>query len=363
MKIGILTFHRAFNYGALLQCFALSKYLRMKGCNVEIIDYFPTYFRKSYSLSPPNIFRGKIGIEQLAKLFEYFFTIRIKTRRYSSFKRFYKYLLLSKQQFNEKTLDLSAYDIVIWGSDQVWNPKLTHNDKNFIGDIKKYHNQRFVAYAVSTMLYHDHEEAEFYKTVLRNYDMISVREKSLNDYLNCLSNKSSQLVLDPVFLLNEQQWKSIAHKPNVKKRYLLLYTVPTHPRLKEITQKIAEEKCLEVIELAANVKMRSDFRCDYTASPLDFLGYFLHADYIVTTSFHGTAFSVIFRKQFVTVLLGSVVDERALNLLSSFGLDNRTISVNDSFESFKPDFDYQEIEEKIESLRNISRTFLLSIIK
>ena len=67
MKIGILTFHRAFNYGALLQCFALSKYLRMKGCNVEIIDYFPTYFRKSYSLSPPNIFSGKIGIEQLAK--------------------------------------------------------------------------------------------------------------------------------------------------------------------------------------------------------------------------------------------------------------------------------------------------------
>lgn len=358
MKIGIITFHRAFNYGALLQCYALSKYLINQGYDVEVVDYFPSYFRKSYSLGIPSL-KSKNGFKnKVATLLEYILTIRTKSKRYASFKQFYDYIPLSDTQYDEKSLNLGKYNIVIWGSDQVWNPKITHNDKNFIASVHKHEGQEFVSYAASTMLYGGSDEIDYYSSILNNYDKVSVREKLLNDYLNGIKGSTSSLVLDPVFLLKKEQWASIAQAPKRKKGYLLLYTVPTHPKIKEITNKIAKDKGLDVIELAANVKMKSDFDCDYQASPQEFLGYFLNADFVVTTSFHGTAFSVIMRKQFVTIQLGGSVDDRAKSLLSSFGLEGRAVKIDDTHSSIIADIIYDDINSNIESLCEHSQYFI-----
>lgn len=363
MKIGIITFHRAYNYGALLQCYALSKYLSNQGYEVEVVDYYPSYFRKSYSLRVPEL-ENKKGIRnKVATLVEYVLTLGTKSKRYAAFKQFYDYIPLSAKQYDESTLDLSSYDIVIWGSDQVWNPRLTQNDKNFVASIRKRKEQKFMSYAASTILYDGANEKDFYMNVLGNYDIVSVREKSLNDYLNNLVKSSSTHVLDPVFLLNKDQWKEIAKTPVNKRGYVLLYTVPTHPRISEITYKIAKEKGLDVIELAANVKMKSNFNCDFQASPQEFLGYFLNADFIVTTSFHGTAFSIILRKQFVTLLLDSVVDERATSLLSTFGLECRAVGINDELPSVIENIDYGDFDGHIESQCNRSKSYLELVIE
>ena len=128
--------------------------------------------------------------------------------------------------------------------------------------------------------------------------------------------------------------------------------------LRDISCQIARERGLYVIELSANVKMKSDFDYDYQASPQEFLGYFLNADFVVTTSFHGTAFSIIMRKQFVTILLGGSVDDRAKSLLYSFGLEGRTVKIDDTYSSIMEDINYNDYDGSIESLCEQSVLFL-----
>lgn len=329
MKIGILTFHRADNYGAVLQCYALFNAIKSLGYNdVHIIDYWPSYFKEQYSLFSYKKFlslslRGKAGMIKELVLFYI-----PKLLRRKKFSLFVNNLYLSPKM-DESCISFEGYDIVFVGSDQVWNKSLTQGlDDAFSGIIRNDH-MLLASYAASTD-FNDNisNENEYYKGILKRFDFVSVREKVLANYFNSLVPGKAQWVLDPTLLLSSKQWKNIAVPPK-DDNYLLIYTVPTDPAVMKLANIIAKARGLKIVELVSKVRYVYNKNCRQNVSPQEFLGYFHKARYVVTTSFHGTAFSIIMKKQFSTLMLGRSVDNRAKDLLSNIGLEDRLIDIND----------------------------------
>jgi len=361
MKVGIITFHRAYNYGAVLQCYSLSKYLNLQGYDCEVVDYFPQYFVDGYSLFPSKYLSDKTLKQKLYSIFEIFVTLPVKIRRYNKFKKFLSNIPLSSQQYNERNIDFQKYDIVIYGSDQIWNRKLTNGfDAVFTGSIKKNKSTKYITYAASTTLFDKNEEYNYYANIIKNFDYITVREESFNIYLNSIEQGISKCVLDPVFLLNKDQWKNIIKLPS-KQKYILFYSVPTHPLLYDRVQEISQLLHLPVICLTAIVRLKSKYNCDNTASPEEFLGYFYNAEFVLTTSFHGTAFSVIFRKQFYTFRLGSDTDNRSFDLLNRFNMVDRFIDISEKVHDIKR-VDFHNYEDLISKNISVSKDLLQSMI-
>ena len=329
MKIGILTFHRADNYGAVLQCWALCSAIKSLGnYNVHVIDYLPSYFREEYSVFPNKSFlngsiRCKLGILKNFLLFGL-----IKSFRHKGFDTFIHKFNLT-DQMNENNVSFDGFDIVFIGSDQVWNRKLTNGeDAAFSGAVRN-NGMILASYAASTEYHKDIQyENEYYLRLLKNFDFVSAREKQINDYFNTLLQGKSDWVLDPTLLIKKSQWQHIAKLPK-KTNYLLVYTVPQHPSVMALAKKIAKERNLGIVELVANVRNIYKKGCRQLVTPEEFVGYFYSASYIVTTSFHGTSFSLIMQKQFSTLMLGRAVDVRAKDLLLNLGLEDRLVDVND----------------------------------
>ena len=362
MKIGIITFHRAHNYGAVLQCFALSTTLKDLGHSVEVIDYYPSYFKKQYALFSLNHFSQLSMKSKCAYLCKCLITSVSKTKRRKKFNLFINQLPLTDSQYNEKNYVFKKYDAIIFGSDQIWNPLLTSKEDNiFCGNFSK-NNSLFISYAASTspgIL--NTSYSNYFKDIANRFDSISVREQSLVEYFHSIGAKSATLVLDPVLLLPQEKWKNIAI-PSTKKNYLLIYTVPQNPKVRELAEMIAKQKKLEIIEIRPTVNLKPTKKSLDTVSPNEFLGYFSGASFVVTTSFHGTAFSIIFQKQFVTLQLGTAQDDRAQNLLNQLGLKDRLV---DHTHLINPesDIDYKKIQKKLDALIKHSKSFITKSLK
>ena len=361
MKIGILTFHRAHNYGAMLQCYALSTYLQDIGYDVQIIDYYPNYFRNEYRDHTLSSFIRLPLRSKLSYLYEYIFDGTMKRTRRKSFNNFLSYLPLSKSM-DENNISYTGYDIIIIGSDQVWNKKLTCGEDNaFMGNLK-HENNILVSYAASTEISEDiFSQNEYYRSIIDNFDFISTRENAFCEYLKLLGNKEIINVLDPVFLLSESQWSRIAIKPKEDK-YLLIYTVPTDKRIYQYAEMVANSKKLKIIEIAPRISKPLKHNCYYTISPLEFVGFFKYADYVVTTSFHGTAFSILFRKQFNTILLNRPVDMRSMDILSKFKLKQREVNV-ENLVLPKAEINYENFENAINHDISASKAFITNFLQ
>lgn len=355
MKIGIITFHRAHNYGAVLQCYALSITLKNLGHDVEVIDYLPTQFKLEYSIYPFRHLSLYRKITQLLKLLP---VLDIKIKRSQGFDSFINKLPLSKQSFDETNIKFEEYDAIVFGSDQIWNPTLTNKKDNvYCGNFPKL-GKRFVSYAASTnpkLLQKEYQA--YFEGIIDRFDNISTRETSLTDYLNELSSGVSQVVLDPVLLLTKDQWRRIAIKPK-ETNYLLVYTVPQHPQIIHVANQLASEKNLQVIEIRPNVQNIRKKNYLQTVSPTEFLGYIMYADYVLTTSFHGTALSVVFERQFLTLSIDKQVDDRAANLLENLCLSERLVKYDDYH---RGDIDYHT--SALTQLRQTSIDYLISSLR
>lgn len=361
MKIGILTFHRADNYGAVLQCYALFKTIKSLGFqDVKVIDYCPSYFTDEYSLFSLKRFikssvRGKMG---MLKEFILFFIPKLLRRRY--FSSFVSRLSLT-DKMDQSNISFADFDIVFVGSDQVWNRKLTcGEDKALSGQIR-HDNMVLASYAASTE-YHKNiiEENEYYLSLIKRFDFISLRENVLVEYFNSLSSKKAQWVLDPTLLFNKEQWSVVCKQPK-EDNYLLVYTVPVDTAVMKLAKMIADERGLKIIELVSRVRYVYKKSCRQLVSPNEFLGYFQKASYVVTTSFHGTAFSLVMKKQFCTLMLGRAVDVRAKDLLSNLGLNSRCVSSSQLVVPCQ-DIDYSIVEDKLNLQRNNSLQYIKSVI-
>ena len=302
MRIGILTFHRADNYGAVLQAFALQEYLRLNGHKVEIIDYRAEAISNVYKLLPKKNFSKNILKSFISLPFRF-----IRAKLFENFRL--KMLFISENSFSEKKTEFLDYDAIFFGSDQIWNPKITKGfDKVFWGDLKVKGKPLKIAYAASAgddlnVL----KSNESLKTLLDNFDMISLRESYLTDFLSGIADKTPETVLDPTFLLSEKRWEEIACAKN-KKKYLLLYQMNFNRKARILAEKIAKKRNLKIVEIWNGFNLARSLKSKLFVSPQKFIDLFKNADFVVTTSFHGTAFSIIYRKNFYYIWNGCFIN-------------------------------------------------------
>ena len=252
------------------------------------------------------------------------------------------------------------YDVIVIGSDQVWNPKITNgfDDVYFAQFPFAKAMKRYVAYAASMEAKKlEDEEISFYKSRLSNFDAISVREKELLSLLQVHVDQPIKQVLDPTLMVSSDLWDKLSSKKKIKGKYVVVYQVRNNKNTLRIANYIANQLNAKVVVLVAWLQI--NYQNTYqTASPEDFVNIIRNAACVVTTSFHGTAFSIIFNRPFYTVRLNDGADSRSSSLLESLGLENRMINIDDS-----PVFttiDYTAVNPRLNSLRQQSQEFLLS---
>lgn len=356
MKIGILTFHCAHNYGAVLQCFALQEFLKGLGHDVEVIDYRPSFLIDPYKIKLIS-FSGNIK-SILKNIVVQILTFTRKTRRFKAFARFIDGRLNLSSRCDETSV-ISDMDAYIFGSDQIWNSKITKGGDNIYWGILPFDKKgkKFITYAASMGIETASEnEKKRIEENLKNFDAISVRESSLRAFLAPLTDKEINWVLDPTLLASRLVWDKL--DDNVKDRgYVLVYQVRENTNTMEFAKHIAHQLNANVISVEAWVRSKIERGKKSCASPEDFVSYVKHASCVVTTSFHGTAFSVIFNRPFYCLELGDSEDGRSKSLLHSLHLEERMVDkyARPSFSNI----DYTEANEILKEQRKSSKQFLI----
>ena len=357
MKIGILTFHCALNYGALMQTYGLQEYLKRVGHEVFVVDYRPEYLLRPYKIFNWRWEPALSVVQNVLFLIRAFLVFPIRMKRKKGFSRFTKkYIHLYPMDFIDSTSDFDAF---IFGSDQIWNPQITKGfDRIYFGQFPVAKRKRLVTYAASAgNVEHAKSNEKEFLSLLSSYTAISVREKSLADFINKQMEKPQvTVVVDPVLLAGRTVFEIIASKKRTGKSYLLVFQLSYDMTFttRRIAESIAKSKGLEIVELVSSTESLKNRQLVETASPERFVSFFRDASYVVTSSFHGTVFSVLFEKDFTVV--DSFASERIANLLSALDLKERLAKNEKDVISDK--MDYKQVNERLEKMRSISQTFL-----
>ncbi|MEM1144907.1 MAG: polysaccharide pyruvyl transferase family protein [Pseudomonadota bacterium] len=343
MKIGIVTFHRAHNYGAVLQAYAMKRLLSPYG-TAELIDYSPPYLQRGYALINWPFLTPRQSGEQLTTDVRAFVStmmlLPFRLPRHMQFKRFINKRLLDRQAGSRVILARDFpehYDVYVFGSDQIWRamehetqpyPDIAYLGSGQIGKKK-------VAIAAS-MGKIDTEVlgSQHVCSLLEDFDAIGVREKSLQIALQSVCKLPAEHVLDPTLLLPAGEWVKFSkiRRSAPSKPYLLLYNLHSSGAARGIAKSICDVLGLRLIETNGYETLRGVISPSIrqSASPERFVRLVYGANFVVSTSFHGVVFALIFRKSFVACGMGEH-SSRVADLLSNLGLENRLIDDDSSF--------------------------------
>ena len=336
MKIGILTFHRAHNYGAVLQCYALQQYLIQEGHDVYVIDYNNKQLWEGYNWRDRERERVilKSGIKLPIRLYRYLDCRKRQIVRYYKFKYFQEHVIRLAEL---KTITESPYDLILIGSDQVWNPSITHGfDSYYWGLFERPSTTKVATYAASLRAFWEEDQYEYIYNALKKLDGISAREASVGRYVNGLFPDLNVLcVPDPVMLLSPMRWKKLAKTPTINVPYVFFYQAETSETVYQVALEIALHHGLPLFVLSADQWAVNSKEC-HSASPQEFLGWILNAKLVVTSSFHALVFCILFQKDFYAVNMNRGQDERLKNVISMFGLDDRLIDNSTQCKTLKP---------------------------
>lgn len=363
--VGIITFHCADNYGAMLQAYGLKKYLCDSGINTDIVRYEPPFMTGRHWWIPyipiGNIQKqlrlARSGWKSHRRMGKDFFRLRNHMKAFRK-----QYLIDGKQKkkFFRRQLRGLSYRYYIVGSDQIWNPGITCGLRAvYFGAFENEKKERVIAYAASLGSAALPEEyRQQFSELLKGIHAISAREEAALSYIRQCCGKNVTAVLDPVFLLGKECWEAIEKLPD-RQGYILVHMTEREPKIIDYAKKLSQDRNLPVIELRTNTGGVSEetFEIEYTAGPAEFLGYIHKADYIITNSFHMTAFSIIYEKKFL-VFLHSSLGARIRNILTLHGMERRLYE-----EDTIPDIDgavnWNEVKQKTVKNRKQSEKFLL----
>ncbi|NDY71992.1 hypothetical protein DO021_10750 [Desulfobacter hydrogenophilus] len=370
MKLGLLSFHNAANYGAALQIFALQKVLLDRGFDCEYINYQNNHRRVSYSMTYHLLSSLKKGDIKSAIRFALGSPFMIL--RKARFRSFYRKNLKQTSRIYtspEEARELNhKYTKFIIGSDQVWNWSNNGRDEAFLlsfveDDAKKIsYSSSFGVAEISD------EQKSIYRNYLSKIKHLSVREKYGIKLVKNLTDREAILVLDPVFLLSKQQWERVADSKKKKETYIFSYT--NQPSQLESFFSVTGYNVQNSFsyKLSRNITIKdflhSKVRVKYTMSLSEFLSVIRDAYLIVSASFHCVALSIIMNKPFVAILAGNKgKDERLLTILSLLGLEERIFTDKMTEEQVNEPIDYDSVNKKIEALKASSMKFLLNAIQ
>lgn len=370
MKIALLTFHNAANYGAALQAFALQKALDDKGYENLYINYQNEHRVNSYSVSYFIVSSLKKG--NFKSAMRYFVGSPFLLMRKSRFKTFYKKRLRSTKEiyhsFDEAKKINGNYSKFLVGSDQVWNWSNNGGDHSYLLSFVT-DNSKKISYSSSFGIAEIPEELkEVYQRYLAQFSHLSVREQHGVSLVKDLIGQTPKLVLDPVFLLTKEQWLQNADSKRFDEEFVFSYTNKPNQLEKFLLTTKLDLRNKYLYKLSRNIKI-NDFiakgvRVKYSMSPSKFLSVVRDAQLIVSASFHCVSMAIILNKPFVAILTGNKgKDARLINILSLLDLKNRIYTENMTEEEVNKPIDYKVVNVKINELKLASYEYLLNALK
>lgn len=365
-KVGILTVHHAYNFGAMLQSYATYRMIKDMGFHAEIIDYDnDTFANERYIFLPFNSV-GNI-VRNLRSIFQYG---QLK-QRVEKYEKFYRLIKVSNRKYSNNNIgEVEGYDIVLTGSDQTFCLYLTDNPDDIRPFfLKEIHGVRKVSYASSMgeKFYKlTNEDNTWIGECLNEYSYLSVREEKSVDYISKLIGVQPELVLDPTLLLEENQWTQVMADTKYNNcEYIAFYTVLSEPWVIKYVNALSKKTGLKVVALHPRTRYEINSKFDYVGAlgPSEFLSMIKNATYVVTTSFHATAFSIIFKKQFVSLKIGE--GNRLRSLLNMLNLDNQLISETScsDFSILTDRINWEVPYEMLSKEKEKSRSYLLNALK
>ncbi|MGN0524137.1 MAG: polysaccharide pyruvyl transferase family protein [Eubacterium sp.] len=361
-KIGILTFHRSENYGSVLQAYALSKSID-KICGngtAEIIDFSNRNQRDLYA-----IFLKSGSVKNIVKNCRAALNYAQLKRRKKGFTDFIEHTLPigSEQYLSEDDIHSSTavYDKIICGSDQIWNPQSQDFSMSFFGvdfDCPKSSYAPSIRNA-SIEDFNGYEDSII--NALASFDRISLREKNSIPVFNQLTDKKIDCVCDPTLLLSKEDYNEICPSNPLPKEYIFYYSIDYNKQSVEMVKCISKRLSLPVVILFTTNKTYNvyfkGFKLSKNNSPGDFINLIKNAKLVLSTSFHGTAFSVIYRKNFFALKTNNYTDARIDDLLTALNLSNRYLDYN-SYQDADLNIPVKYDEAAIEDMINYSKNYL-----
>ena len=365
MKIKTITCHDVYNYGASLQAYALQQYLLSLGHDVEIIDYKPDYLRVHYNFwyVPENSHYYRKA--KKSRLFRFLVCCYFAPTRFATYGRKLQFDAFTRKCLHLTKIYLSyqdlidnppAADLYIAGSDQIWNCKLPNGkDPAFFlqfGDrgIKK------ISYAASFAIPQIPESQKMIMhDWLKSLDAISVREKTGLNILESFNIRGA-VVLDPVFLLTKEEWYSFIQSGRImKSRYILVYDLyPDDEHILHEARRLAVKYDLRIIAVDALSKCRYADKSISNAGPKEFVNLIANAEYVITNSFHATAFSLIFNRKFSVYYKYSNIS-RISDILSGVGLETQLNADSPNY-----NIDWDKVNVRLAEMKNESYKFIAS---
>lgn len=362
MKYGIITFHRAVNYGAVLQTLALQESLKKLGMDNEVIDYRCPFIEEHYAP-----FRVK-DMFNIRKIYSIIRNNAFNRNNRINFNKFaLKYIKTSSCTYNDKD-DLEKanliYDAFITGSDQVWSYFCAGFDKAYF--LEFVHCNRWkMSYGASFGV--DKipvEYIKYYKMLLKDFRRISVREEQGKTILQDILNIDVPVVLDPTLLLTADEWVPFMSERICKHDYILIYLMQETESLFKYAYELAKRNKLRIIYINDRFYKRFGMNNIGKLSPSEWLELFYSAKIVITNSFHGVAFSIIFNKQFYAEMLPppALVNSRIRNILHIFDLESRLI-INRKNDIVIKDIDYNSVNKRLDDERLKSLDYIESLKK
>lgn len=363
MKASIITLHAVANYGSVLQTYATQKIFETFGFDTEIVDYRRKAIMNGSIKEILN--NNEYGLIHKIKLILLLPSIKKSKKTLGAFLN--KYINLSKECYHEDSdfENNKIYaDVYCTGSDQVWNTGW-HNEipKPFFLTYAP-DNSRIISFSASIgkEKLDEWEKIEFKKHLSR-YDYISVREKSAVDILNDLGILGCQHVLDPTLTVEPEIWHNLASDRVVNDRYVLIYQLSKNKSFGKYAKEFAKQKNLKLIRLCTRYDQCKEVGRGVVLPKVEeFLALFRDAEYVITDSFHATAFSLIFNKKFINIF-PKLYSSRLESILHTVNLNDRKLTNYSDFNIADKAIDYTKVNEILNSERAKTKSFLEKALK
>ncbi len=366
-KVRIISFQNAQNYGAILQAFGLMKTIESLGYeDVQFINYNPPYLRNRYKVLSKRFFDTS----------KYSFIIKVKfwltipviifnrLRRNATLNKSRKRLLQQTKIVFHDVSDIKNVEcnLLICGSDQIWSTWITGNpDPVFYGKGDYIGIKRKISYAASTEIstFDNQDNVNKINALLSNIDSISVREKTAQDKLQKITGRDVHLCIDPTILCGREHFSKIASRRKVNAPYILVYSYDIgDPDVQKIIHTIPSYQEYQIHYLcfgSSGLRGTISNNIHGEISVEDYLSFFKYADYVVTNSFHGLAFSLLFEKAFNVAYMQGL-STRVESLLEQLNLQNRLVRNNEEV-SWAP-IDYDLVNVGLIKIREKSINYL-----
>lgn len=352
MKCSIITIHHIHNFGSVLQAYSLLYFLKQHGYDAEIIDYRPNYYK--YGRNWFITFVGKITN---------FFHFYIRSKKFNRFIK--KYDTLSLRRFKTVS-ELKAYyensnNLFITGGDQLWNDyhacgrdnayKLSFTNANKIACGTSMGRDKF---SVNTLKKIACETQSFAGIMLRE----GINVNQLQPYTNVPISH----IIDPVGLIDTEVFRNMSITPEIREPYAVMYLANSSPFLDKAIEFLSNECGLKIVHICG---FRKKCKCDIldkNAGPEEILGYIINADFVLSASFHATMFSILFNKQFATILPEAGTNARIEDILKLTGLTSRIIKSEQDLNVLKSRIDFTKTNDIIRNFKTSSQENILNLI-